>query len=149
MTQHTLRGKVDCYYAFLALYCKVNFQNGLNGPPADLATGGLESGTRNQLAIAVAGAELTARAAMAAINPAWIAEYRQDSDAFGSKAGGSLSGVLSQILANGLELINRSAGLRAIRIDDFIQTMFEVIVDERLLRLAHRTLGGMKLLSDV
>jgi hypothetical protein len=55
----------------------------------------------------------------------------------------------SQILGDCLELINRCAGLRALRIDNVVQTMIQVVIDEGLLGLAHCALCGVELLRDV
>src|SRR4030081_2124730 len=66
-----------------------------------------------------------------------------------SKPDESLIAGYLQILGDGLELINRCAGLRALRIDHVVQTMIQVIVDEGLFGLAHRTFGGMQLLRDI
>jgi hypothetical protein len=66
-----------------------------------------------------------------------------------SKPDESLIARYLQILGDRLELINRCAGLRALRIDHVVQAMIQVVIDEGLLGLAHRTFGGMELLSDV
>src|SRR6202789_587651 len=55
----------------------------------------------------------------------------------------------SQVLRDGLELIDRCARLRALCIDDMVQAMIQVVVDESLLGLAHRTLGGVQLLRHI
>ena len=47
------------------------------------------------------------------------------------------------------DLINRCLGLRAFRIDDVVQAVIWVVVVERLLGVAHRTLNGIQLLSDI
>jgi small multidrug resistance family-3 protein len=55
----------------------------------------------------------------------------------------------SQILGDGLELIDRCACLRGLCIDDMVQAVIQVVVDEGLLGLAHRTLGGVQLLRHI
>jgi hypothetical protein len=66
-----------------------------------------------------------------------------------SKADESFIAGHSQILGDGLEFINRCAGQRALRIDDVVQAVIQVVVDKGLLGLAHRALGGMELLGHI
>src|ERR1700721_1274137 len=66
-----------------------------------------------------------------------------------SKADESLIAGFSQVLGDGLELIHRRAGLRALRIHDVVQAVIEVVVDKGLFSLAHGTFSSMQLLSNV
>src|SRR5216683_4897660 len=55
----------------------------------------------------------------------------------------------SQILGDGLELANRLPALARRRVDRDIEAVIEMVLDQRLLRLADGLLDGMQLLGEV
>jgi hypothetical protein len=55
----------------------------------------------------------------------------------------------SQILGDGLELVDGHANLRALRIDYGVQAMIQMVVDVGFLGLAHCALGRLELLGNL
>src|SRR5713226_7929200 len=58
-------------------------------------------------------------------------------------------GMASEILGDGLELVDRLAAIRGRRIDRDIQTMIEMVLDQRLLRLANGLFDRVELLRQI